>query len=123
MKTGVRAKCQGRETRTGSNVLGSSLIDRDVALGHSLRLFGFDPAEKRMHGEMSAFDSVIQIGKNAEVIFVPLKRLQQLWKLKIPTALAGEKLLGIHAKRIPYTNHLHSSVHALFGFCSTQVVI
>ncbi len=57
-----------------------------------------------MHGEMAAFDSVVQIRENGKVVTMSLKRFQQRRDLVVLSSFLGKELRLVHPKRVADAN-------------------
>lgn len=86
-------------------MLGGTLVETDAAIGNASRLGRFDAGQERVHGKVPAFETVVEMRKNAELFAMRIQRLEQFCCLVIRTFFFGPEVAGIHAELIADTNH------------------
>jgi hypothetical protein len=99
-----RADDQGREAGLASNCFGSPLIKGKVPGGHGRCLGLFDSGKKGMNGIVPAFHSMIQMGKDRQLVQVSLNGKKSLGGGLNETGFLGEKMRGMKTKGIPDAN-------------------
>jgi hypothetical protein len=93
-----RADDQGREAGLASDRFGGSLVKRKVSGRHGRCLGLFDSGKKGMNGIVPAFHSMIQMGKDRQLIEMPLDRHKGLGQRLDEPGSLGEKVRGVKTK-------------------------
>ena len=87
-----------------SDRFGGPLIQREVPRGHGGGLGLLDSGKKGMNGIVPAFHSMIQMGKDRQLVEMPLERHKGLGRGLDETDIPGKKMRGVKTKGIPDAN-------------------
>ena len=93
-----RAYDQRREAGLASNRFGSPLVKREVPGGHGRCLGLFDSGKKGMNGIVPAFHSMIQMGKDRQLVEMPLDRHKGLGRGLDEPGILGKEMRSVKTK-------------------------